>query len=192
MGLVSKQTWEFINNKFAKILAFYAIPKIHKSISVPPGRPIISGNQSILENGSKWINTFLRPFVTSLPFHVRYTLPSIDSRSLCPHWCHPCNHWCGGPVLFYPSQQGLTSGQDFFFNKICNTHRLFDFVLKLLAFILQHNTFVFNDSHFLQVQGVVIRTCYAPSFVNLYLRNWECFFAFWRVISIFLTCFDMA
>lgn len=33
---------------------------------------------------------------------------------------------------------------------------------------------MFQGSHFLQVQGVALETCCAPSYANLYLGEWEC------------------
>lgn len=49
---------------------FYALPKIHKSLTDPTGRPIISRNSSNSENASKWVDSFLRPFVMSLPSYI--------------------------------------------------------------------------------------------------------------------------
>lgn len=43
------------------------------------------------------------------------------------------------------------------------------FVLQLLSHILTKNVFSFDGSHFLQVQGVAMSTCCAPSYANLYL-----------------------
>lgn len=43
------------------------------------------------------------------------------------------------------------------------------FILELLRFILYHSIFIFQDQHYLQVQGVVMGTLCAPSFASLYL-----------------------
>ncbi|XP_073480204.1 uncharacterized protein [Aquarana catesbeiana] len=51
-----------------------------------------------------------------------------------------------------------------------------EFITSLLEHILSHNVFTFNGSHYLQVQGVAMGTCCAPSYANLYLGEWEAMF----------------
>lgn len=47
-------------------------------------------------------------------------------------------------------------------------------ILKLLRHSLTHNIFDFQDNYYLQVHEVVMGTCCAPLYVNLYLRGqWE-------------------
>lgn len=48
-----------------------------------------------------------------------------------------------------------------------------NFIIDALEFVLCRNYFVFNSSHFLQVQAIVMGTCCASSYVNLYLWEWE-------------------
>lgn len=43
------------------------LPKIHKSVKNPTGRPVISGSESPTEPVSKYIDYFIKPFVSSLP-----------------------------------------------------------------------------------------------------------------------------
>lgn len=47
------------------------------------------------------------------------------------------------------------------------------FILDLLRFILHNNIFIFERSHYLQIQGVAMGTKCAPSYANLYLGGWE-------------------
>lgn len=65
------------------------------------------------------------------------------------------------------------------------------FVLQMLYFhhmatILHHNIF-FGGSHYLQVQGVATGTCFAPSYANLYLGEWEKHFLTDEQLSMY-TC----
>uniref|UniRef100_A0A672KCG4 Uncharacterized protein n=1 Tax=Sinocyclocheilus grahami TaxID=75366 RepID=A0A672KCG4_SINGR len=46
---------------------FYILPKVHKSLVYPPGRPIVAGNNSLPEPLSNFVDFVLRPLVTSLP-----------------------------------------------------------------------------------------------------------------------------
>lgn len=47
------------------------------------------------------------------------------------------------------------------------------FILELLEFILTHNAFIFDRSHYLQMQGMAMWTTCALSYANLYLGEWE-------------------
>ena len=46
-------------------------------------------------------------------------------------------------------------------------------VLKLLEICLKCNEFMFDDKHYLQVQGTAMGHRYAPSYANLYMSEWE-------------------
>lgn len=53
------------------IPTIYMIPKIHKSLQNPPGRPIVSALGSLLEPLSKFLDVFLRPFVIKINSYVQ-------------------------------------------------------------------------------------------------------------------------
>ena len=50
---------------------FYTQPKIHKSLTKPPGRPIVSGIESLTVNISTFVDFFLRPIVEKIPSYVK-------------------------------------------------------------------------------------------------------------------------
>lgn len=39
----------------------------------PPGRPIISGNESITEPASQFVDFFIKPFISELPSFIQDT-----------------------------------------------------------------------------------------------------------------------
>lgn len=49
----------------------YVLPKIHKNVSPPPGRPIVSVCRSLTERISACVHSFLQPFVNNLPPHIQ-------------------------------------------------------------------------------------------------------------------------
>ncbi|XP_056376344.1 uncharacterized protein LOC130273474 isoform X2 [Hyla sarda] len=51
----------------------YLLPKIHKQLENPPGRPIVSGNNSLCEPICRYVDHFLKLLVESLPSHVKDT-----------------------------------------------------------------------------------------------------------------------
>ena len=55
---------------------FYQIFKVHKPhppLSLPPGRPIISGRGSITENISRFVDFHAKPMVEQLPSYIQDT-----------------------------------------------------------------------------------------------------------------------
>ncbi|XP_073460898.1 uncharacterized protein [Aquarana catesbeiana] len=172
---ISKQLWEFIRTSHPKEATFYALPKLHKQKKKPPGRPIISGCGSLTENLSRVVDNHLKPLVTCLSSYVRDTihflqiiqdihieegtqLVAIDVESL----------YCT-----IPHAKGLSAIQHILQQYSDSEPKYIEFILASLEFILNHNFFCFDGSHYLQVQGVAMGTCCAPSYANLYLGEWE-------------------
>lgn len=63
------------------------LPKIHKDN--PPGRPIISGNGFVAEPISKYIDFFLKTFVTEMPSYIQDTtqvLKKISTMKVTALW----------------------------------------------------------------------------------------------------------
>ncbi|CAH2319227.1 Hypothetical predicted protein, partial [Pelobates cultripes] len=62
--IISRDEFRYIlPNPNPTIATFYCLPKVHKDQQQPPGRPIVSGNGSLTENASKYIEKLLHPFV---------------------------------------------------------------------------------------------------------------------------------
>lgn len=70
-GLLDKETVEFSKVEHSKIPVFYALPKVHKSISDPPGHPINLGVGALTEKVSEYIDRILQPFITNQFSYVK-------------------------------------------------------------------------------------------------------------------------
>uniref|UniRef100_A0A8C6TI02 Uncharacterized protein n=1 Tax=Neogobius melanostomus TaxID=47308 RepID=A0A8C6TI02_9GOBI len=57
---------DFLMPLHPRTAVFYLLPKIHKDLHTPPGRPIISGIGTITEPASKYIDFLIKPLTTSL------------------------------------------------------------------------------------------------------------------------------
>uniref|UniRef100_A0A671LQ20 Uncharacterized protein n=1 Tax=Sinocyclocheilus anshuiensis TaxID=1608454 RepID=A0A671LQ20_9TELE len=53
-----------------EIPVLYTLPKIHKSLEDPPMRPIVSGNGSLTETLSKFIDSLIQPIVKKLAISI--------------------------------------------------------------------------------------------------------------------------
>lgn len=71
--ILTEAEFKFIYNTAPTIATIYAIPKVHKSARPVPGRPIISGCDSLTQGASIYVDRILRPFVTSLPSYIQDT-----------------------------------------------------------------------------------------------------------------------
>ncbi|CAH2299139.1 Hypothetical predicted protein, partial [Pelobates cultripes] len=69
-GILSKRESDHILCKHPKLAVFYHLPKIHKSLINPPGRPIISGLGSLTSNLSEYVDQFLQPVVLEDLFQI--------------------------------------------------------------------------------------------------------------------------
>ncbi|CAH2300697.1 Hypothetical predicted protein, partial [Pelobates cultripes] len=65
-GILNKNELIYINIQHPRIPVIYFLPKIHKSLINPPGRPIVSGIGSLFSNLSEYIDILLQPYVEVL------------------------------------------------------------------------------------------------------------------------------
>ncbi|XP_069612068.1 uncharacterized protein [Ranitomeya imitator] len=71
INIINKREREFMTNRHPRVPTFYLIPKVHKSVETPPGRPIVSGLGGLLERPCTYVDFFLQPLVSSLDSFVR-------------------------------------------------------------------------------------------------------------------------
>ncbi|XP_071983969.1 uncharacterized protein [Engystomops pustulosus] len=77
-GIINKKENKFLTVDNPKIPTFYMLPKIHKSLQEPPGRPIVSGIGGLNEKLCSYVDFFLQPMVLKLPAYVRDTTHLIQ------------------------------------------------------------------------------------------------------------------
>ncbi|XP_068115012.1 guanylate cyclase 2G-like [Hyperolius riggenbachi] len=154
---------------------FYALPKVHKNLVRPPGRPIVSGNGSLTERISVYVDKHLQPHVHRLPSYVRDTLHllGILEGLQLPVGCLLVTLDVEALYSSIPQGRGVEVVGKFLSEMDVGELPHNSFILDLLTFILQNNVFVFDGVHYLQVQGAAMGTTCAPSLANLYLGDWE-------------------
>ena len=72
-GEIDDNCHEFLSVTTKRTSLFYMLPKIHKRLVDPPGRPIVSGNSCPTERISQLVYFFLLPTVKDLPSYVKDT-----------------------------------------------------------------------------------------------------------------------
>ncbi|CAJ0933919.1 unnamed protein product [Ranitomeya imitator] len=172
---ITKKEADFLTTPTPVIPTFYALPKVHKSLVEPPGRPIVSGIGSIFERPCIYVDHFLQPLVTSLKSYTRDSthllqliedcvvpedvlLISMDVEALYTSIAHSAG--IHAVTYFLAKSTGGITEHD-------------RFILSLLYFILDKNYFVFDRKFFRQLSGTAMGARCAPSYANLFLGWWE-------------------
>ncbi|XP_041438335.1 uncharacterized protein LOC121402096 [Xenopus laevis] len=62
-GVVTDSLKDYLTKEFPCIPVLYTLPKIHKNLQSPPGRPIVAGVNSVLSPLSIFLDKVLAPFV---------------------------------------------------------------------------------------------------------------------------------
>ena len=177
-GLIQSNWFEYCKPpKKHRTSRLYFLKKIHKNpMSI---RPIVSSCNSITENISKFIDTWLQPYVQTLPSFIKDTtdfinllettalpedciLASIDVTSLYTNIPHEdgieytIKHIENHPDNFkHPEQPSAT------------------ILRELMNIVLKNNIFEFNNKYYIQKQGTAMGTRMAPSYANLFMGTLE-------------------
>nr|XP_033798820.1 DNA (cytosine-5)-methyltransferase 3-like [Geotrypetes seraphini] len=72
-GIITDREYRFLHQNYPTIPVIYFVPKIHKHLSKPPGRPIVSGIGSVLEPLSDFVDFYLKPLVSGAKSYVKDT-----------------------------------------------------------------------------------------------------------------------
>ncbi|XP_043927584.1 TGF-beta-activated kinase 1 and MAP3K7-binding protein 1 [Protopterus annectens] len=64
--VISKELYNFLKVEGVVTPLLKGLPKIHKSLTDPPLRPIVSGRKWVTENASIWLEITLRPYVEKM------------------------------------------------------------------------------------------------------------------------------
>ncbi|XP_063415986.1 uncharacterized protein LOC134697633 [Mytilus trossulus] len=152
---------------------FYLLPKLHKEGI--PGRPIVSANGHPTEKISEFVDYHLRPHVQQLPSHIQDTtdyLKKMNSLSPLPNNTILVSMDVCSLYTNIPKDEGIAACE-----KVWNTrkdkHPQTDCLVQLLKLVLENNNFIFNDKHFLQIDGTSMGTKMAPSFANIFMGDLE-------------------
>lgn len=70
--ILNKKEKCFIVSTAPTLPMMYYLPKIHKSLENPPGRPVISGIGSLMSRANEYIDGFLQPLVKNTPAFLNH------------------------------------------------------------------------------------------------------------------------
>ncbi|CAJ0961764.1 unnamed protein product [Ranitomeya imitator] len=76
--IIDQDLYDFLIVKFPVTPVLYTLPKIHKSLEHPPGRPIVSGCNSILSNIGILLDKVLNPIASNAESFIRDTADFLE------------------------------------------------------------------------------------------------------------------
>lgn len=154
---------------------FYHLPKVHKSLADPPGRPIVASTNSFIYGLSVYIDRFLQPFVCQLPSYIRdsnQVLEALRSYRWESHYL-----WASLDVsslyTSIPHEVGLEALQYFLSRSYETNSDQATFIVEGTNFCLRHNYFTFLEEFYLQLKGTAMGANFAPGYANLTMGYWE-------------------
>ena len=168
---------------------FYTIPKVHKLPNLvvstcpssnprnfiietqrlninPPGRPIVSGIDTLTEYMSAFVDRELQPLLANIPGNIKDTTDFVSKLSRL-------NDLPDNTILVtldvtalysnIPHNDGSGACKKHLDGRALSTTSSED-IIQLIKFILENNVkqFSFNDEYFLQVCGTAMGTRMAP------------------------------
>jgi len=152
---------------------FYILPKTHKQIRPPPGRPIVASIGAPTEKISAFIDDILQPFVKNLPSYIKNSNHFLERLAEIPQPLPKDVILVTIDVVSLytniPHDEGIKAIEHFLEKRPKGTLPTTGFLTKLIAMILTMNNFTFMNKHFLQKKGTAMGTKMAPSYANLFM-----------------------
>lgn len=178
-GEIDHTLSRYLGDKECKTARLYLLPKIHKGIIPPPGRPIVSANGCPTEKISQLVDHFLTPPTTThIKSYVRDTtdfIRKLEQLGELPPNCQLVTMDVTSLYTNIPNNEGLRAAM-----KLLTIYRPQQDVkpsninlVKLLEMVLTKNNFQFNGEHYLQIGGTAMGTKAAPGLANCFMGNFE-------------------
>uniref|UniRef100_A0A8C5PTL5 Reverse transcriptase domain-containing protein n=1 Tax=Leptobrachium leishanense TaxID=445787 RepID=A0A8C5PTL5_9ANUR len=175
LGILNNKEFKYIKVDHPRVPVFYFLPKIHKNIEKPPGRPIVSGVGSVSNRLSEYLDQQLQPFVTSTVSHLKDTRDVLEVLKGIT--------WEEGFLLvtsdvqalytIIPHEKGLEATEYFLKHADTLQPEQIVFILEGIRLILENNYFYYEENFHLQQNGTSMGTRFAPSYANLFMAHWE-------------------
>ena len=160
-----------------KTARFYLLPKIHKNIIPPPGRPIISANECPTEKISQFVDYFLNPLVPKIESYIKDTtdfVTKILQLDKVPENTLLVTLDVSSLYTNIPNNEGIRASAKALLNsRTAQDSPPTQFLVQLLKMVLTFNNFEFNNNQYLQVGGTAMGTRLAPSYANIFMAEFE-------------------
>lgn len=158
LGILDKKEKNYLVPVVPRIPIIYYLPKVHKNVTHPPGRPIISGINSVTSRIGKYIDFFLQPIVQSIPSFLKDTRDTIAKLQQITYSDDLLLVTADVTSLYtcIPQELGLGAVELFLFRDKIIPRTQKRFIMDLLRFATSSNYFWYNNQFYLQTKGVAM------------------------------------
>lgn len=166
----------FLIKKSPQTPYFYTIPKIHKDLRNPPGRPIVSGIGSILKPLSKFADAFLRPMVQKTDTYLKDTkavLQLLKDLAFDPQEQILLGLDVESLYTSLPHNETLDIMEEVLFSNPWDYQTPRGMVMECISIALKKHFFLFETTLYLQLHGTSMGSTFAPSLAGLYVHHLE-------------------
>lgn len=158
-----------------RVPVFYCVPKIHKTLINPPGRPIVSSCSTTTYYASVYLDKELQPILRHL--HTICTSSRQLLRELAGFY--PVRNsviLCADVTALYPNipiDLGITTVRKVIADLEIMTEKHLDWLMDLLSFVLKNNYCTFDKKIYHQLKGTAMGTPTAVSYSTIFLYGVE-------------------
>ena len=172
-GLIKEELAQILTPKKYRAARFYVLPKVHKDIQQPPGRPIMGACLHPTELLSKYIDRELNPWVSGIPSYIKDTNHLISTLKdiQLPNEAKIVTFDVTGLYTNIPHGEGIQAIKDFMTEK--TTSRKGEMLAEMVELVLTSNVFEFNDQYYIQTSGTAMGTRMAPALANIFMSHFE-------------------
>ena len=162
-GHIDKTTlnWALTDINKVRRHQFYMLPKVHKTLGHPPGRPIISGINGPTEKFSKLMDHWLQPIVTKLPSYVQDTTHMLQALQDWNLHYGPFDDntllvtlVVVGPYTNIPHDNLHTTLHHFLDNGTASNSPPVKELIRIMDHVLKNNVFEFDGELFQQLANL--------------------------------------
>ncbi|XP_069613227.1 uncharacterized protein [Ranitomeya imitator] len=175
LGVLDPKTREFLTNSHPITPVFYTIPKIHKNLEKPPGRPIVASTDSILSPLAIYLEKILTPLIRSSKSFILDTGSFLNIlKDIGPIPPHSTLVTMDVKDLYtsIPHIEGINSVHKLLIHSGLLPDQI-NLCIELLTIILTRNYFLFQDDFYLQIRGTAMGSNVAPPYANCYMADFE-------------------
>jgi hypothetical protein len=177
-GEIDETVKNYLTDITCRTSELYLLPKIHKGVTPPPGRPIISANGCPTEKISQFVDHFLNPTTTSLKSYIKDTtdfLLKLEKVKNLPPDCLLVTLDITSLYTNIPNDDGLRAAKE----TLDRTRPgpglqpKNDSLIDLLELVLKRNNFQFNGHNYQQIGGTAMGTKAAVGYANNTMGDFE-------------------
>ena len=164
-----------IDKKAGKFYHIFKVHKKHTPPNLPPGRPIVSGCNSITEKISQFVDHHAKPLVPLMPSFLQDTpdlLRHIETlnNAIIPPNAFPVSIDVVGLYSNIPTEEGISAMKRALETRPDKTVSTTT-IVKLLTHVLKLNIFEFNSDLYIQNIGTAMGTKAAPTIANIFMAE---------------------